>query len=158
MAIIKLLKECPDYAPILGYWTYMEWFRGRSIDFDIVVKAFKKRIDDSSLPISWVAIEDGVPAGMVSLKIDDLWSRKNLNPWLVSLYVAPEFRKHGIGSKLIESVISKTRELGLKNLYLYVSDDRWDHLVGYYQKRDWELVEVAPGNDNNKVKVFCYFV
>ena len=38
---------------------------------------------------------------MVSLKENDLWSRKDLNPWMASLYVVPEYRGKGIGSSLV---------------------------------------------------------
>ncbi len=157
MAVVKLLKEYPDYAPILGFWTYMEWFRNRSVDFDLVVKSIRKRIDDTSLPVSWVAIEDSIPVGMVSLKKDDLWSRKDLNPWLVSLYVTREFRKHGIGTMLIDSVIAKSKELGFSDLYLFVdSDNTQPYLRHYYFNRGWKFFEDAFGNDKNEVKIFSH--
>ena len=158
MAIIKLLKKCPDYAPILGFWTYKEWFRNRSIDFDLVIKSFQNRANDISLPISWVAIEDGMPVGMVSLKNQDLWSRKDIWPWLVSLYVLPEYRNRGIGSGLIKSVIDKSREIGFKALYLFVSDNRLNYLDNYYTNRGWKFVDNAVGNEGHNVKIFCYSI
>ncbi len=29
MALIKPLGECPDYAPVLAYWSYNLWYRSR---------------------------------------------------------------------------------------------------------------------------------
>ena len=82
MAYITLLKKHPDYAPILALWAYREWYKTRSIPFDLIIKSYKKRINHEQMPMTWIAIEDDIPAGMVSLKENDLWSRKNLNPWL----------------------------------------------------------------------------
>ncbi len=156
MAEVKLLKECPDYAPILGFWSYMEWYKDRSISFDLVTKAYKARIDDTSLPISWVAIEDEFPVGMISLKENDLWHRKDLNPWLASLYVLPEFRNLGIGSSLIEETIGKSKQLDFDNLFLFVSEDRRNALHNFYSKRDWRYTENSTGNDNDMVSIYKY--
>ena len=37
-------------------------------------------------------------------------TRKELSPWLASVFVAPEFRKWGIGSKLVLHVMEQARE------------------------------------------------
>lgn len=156
MTDIKLLKEYPQYAPILAYWCYMEWYRERpSIPFDLVLKSFQERSNGEKLPLSWIAVENGIPAGMVSLKEKDLWSRKDLTPWLVSLFVAPEFRNIGISEKLINNVINKTRDIGYKILYLYV----WNHLTDiekYYLRKGWIFEGDAEGNDGKKVKILSH--
>ena len=100
MALIKPLGECPDYAPVLAYWSYNLWYRSRPIGYDLIIKAYRQRAAGTGVPAAFVAIEEDMPVGMVSLKNDDLWSRKDLNPWLASLYVVPEFRRRGIARVL----------------------------------------------------------
>jgi GNAT superfamily N-acetyltransferase len=155
MAYITLLKNHPEYAPILAFWAYREWYITRSIPFALVIKAYKERINSDKIPITWIAIEDDIPAGMVSLKENDLWSRKDLNPWLASLFVLPEYRNRGIGNLLIRQVIEKTKMLKYPSLYLFTNSDKIP-LENYYKKRDWTFLENAKGNDENMIKIFYY--
>ena len=154
MAIIKPLKDLPAYAPILAYWSYRKWYRNRNVEFDHLIKSYRKRADDKSLPISWIAIEDGMPVGMVSLKDNDLWSRKDINPWLASLYVEPDFRRRGIGEQLINAVIQRARELNLARLHLFLDSEELSTLEEYYVKRGWTFLETATDNDDNETKIF----
>jgi len=117
MALIKPLGECPGYAPVLAYWSYNLWYRSRPIGYDLIIKAYRQRAAGAGVPAAFVAIEEDMPVGMVSLKNDDLWSRKDLNPWLASLYVVPEFRRRGIAEALVGAVIEKARGLGYPELY-----------------------------------------
>ena len=154
MTDIRLLKEYPHYAPILGLWAYKEWYGKRDIGPDTVIKSYQIRINDRILPIAMVALEDGVPAGMVSLKDNDLWCRKDLNPWLASLYVAPEYRNRGIGSALIENLLKYSKKLKFTRLYLFT----WDHLSDFYSRRGWKYLNNAPGNDGGEVMIFYHDV
>ena len=157
MAVIKLLNDHPDYAPILAFWSYMEWYRNRPIEFDIVLKFYQIRKNDKTLPISWVSIEDGIPVGMISLKENDLWSRMDLKPWLSSLYVLPEFRNLGIGTLLIKSVIDKSRELGYSRLYLFTAQSKEYQLDNFYIRKGWRFFDNAIDNDGMETKIFIYF-
>ncbi|MCU0821888.1 MAG: GNAT family N-acetyltransferase [Spirochaetes bacterium] len=152
MAEIRLLKEYPHFASVLGLWAYREWYGNRDIDPKTVIMSYQARISDGKLPVAMVALENGVLAGMVSLKENDLWSRKDLNPWLASLYVSPEYRSCGIGTGLIIYLIEYSKNLGIKRLYLFT----WENLKGYYTSRGWEYLENAPGNDGGEVMIFYY--
>ena len=155
MAVIKLLKECPDYVSILGFWAYMEWYKDKSpIPFDIVIKSFDRRKNESVLPVSWVALENGLPVGMVSLKDKDLWSKEDITPWLTSLFVLPEFREKGIASDLIKAVLTKTAEFGFNTLYLFVANSRMHLLEKYYKDKGWKDIGDARGNEGETVKLF----
>jgi len=149
-----LLKECQDYAPILAFWSHREWYKNRSIDLDLVIKSYQSRINEFSLPITWVAIDGKKPLGMVTLKENDLWTRKDLNPWLSSLYVSPEFQNRGIGSSLIEKVIDKSKNLGFIKLYLFTTNTSTPNLNNFYIVRDWKFLDVTDDNDNRKAKIY----
>ncbi len=155
MTKITLLKEHPDYAPILAFWSYREWYNTRSIPFDLVIKSYKKRTRTERLPITWTAIEDDIPVGMVSLKENDVWSKKDLNPWLASLYVLPEYREHGIGRMLIDQAIEKAKLLRYPLLYLF-TDQADKRLEKYYTKSGWSFFEKTKGNDENMINIFYY--
>jgi GNAT superfamily N-acetyltransferase len=155
MAKIRPLKEVPDYAPIFAFWAFREWYSARSVDFNLIIRAYKDRINDTNLPVTWAAIEDNIPVGMASLKLNDLWSRKDLNPWLSSLFVLPEYRCRGIGSLLINSVIEKAKTLDHKILYLF-ADKKKSELGRYYINRGWIFLDKTIGNDNNIIEIYSY--
>lgn len=68
---------------------------------------------------------------------------------ILSLGVAPEFRGKGIGARLVEAAVDKSRTLGVQRLFLEVAEDnetaRWLYTAhgfipvgrrpGYYQRR-----------------------
>ncbi len=150
------LHRVPDFAPILAHWSYMEWYRARSMDFNLVLSAYLERARSETVPLSFVAVEGSLPVGMVTLKCDDLWSRKDLNPWLASLYVLPEYRKGGAGQALIRAVIARAKELGYHRLYLFLGQHDRYWLEGYYVHRGWAAVENAIDNDGLETKILAY--
>lgn len=153
---IAALNRFPEYAPILAHWSYMEWYRARSMDFNLVLRAYQERARNEGVPLSFVAMDGSLPVGMVTLKLDDLWSRKDLNPWLASLYVLPDYRKAGAGDALIRAVIARAQGLGYGRIYLFLGQHDRDWLLGYYLRRGWEVVEDAVDNDGLPTTILAY--
>jgi len=155
---ITPLDQKPEYAAILAHWSYLEWYMARDIDFDNNLKAYQKRAEGGAIPCSFVATSDTMPVGMVSLKENDLWSRKDLNPWLASLFVIPEFRNRGVAEILVNRVVEKAGELSLKRIYLFLGPAEVHDLEAYYSSRGWEFFDNAVDNDGKNTKIFCYNV
>lgn len=153
---IKPLHLAPELGPVLARWSYNEWYRHRSMDYSLVLHAFLARTKDDSLPQSFVAMAEGRPAGMVTLKLDDLWSRKDLNPWLSSLYVVPECRNRGTGHALVRAVIARARELGFFSVNLFLGQSGMEDLGRYYAKRGWEFIGEARDNDGIDTKIMTF--
>lgn len=153
---IKPLHLVPEFYPVLARWAYDEWYRNRSLAFDLVLHAFFARTKDDSLPQSFVAVENSAPVGMATLKLDDLWARKDINPWLSSLYVHPGYRRHGIGQALVQSVISRARDIGFHDCYLFLGQTHKECLKEYYTKRGWEVIGDAPDNDGLQTQVLRF--
>jgi len=156
MVEIKYLSSCPQYASVLAGWSYDEWNRSRGLDPDILEKAYRARAQEDSIPLTFVAVEDAVPMGMVSIREDDLWSRKDLNPWLASLFVVPKFRRMGIGSRLIKRVIEKARELNICRIYIFLGNTEKGILENFYNKRGWQYFDDATDNDGKLTKILFY--
>src|SRR4030043_242010 len=152
MEIISLQIR-PELAPIMAYWAYLEWYQERSMDFGLILKAFIERAKDDSLPQCFVAMEGSLPVGMVTLKLDDLWSRKELNPWLSSLFITPGNRNKGTGHALVRVVIARARDLGYPFLYLFLGQKDPERLEGYYRKRGWEVIGTDVDNDGLETKI-----
>jgi GNAT superfamily N-acetyltransferase len=148
------LHLCPEYAPILAHWAYHEWYQDRSVGFDVVLKAYLGRVNDDSLPQCLVAVEDSLPVGMATLKLNELWSRKDLNPWLSSLFVHSARRNRGIGSELVGAVLARSTELGYGGAFLFIGRKGADRLERYYTRLGWAFVDNAVDNDGFDTKIF----
>lgn len=156
--MIRIVSLCrqPECAPILAQWAFDEWYRHRSIEFSIILKAYLQRTKDDLMPQMFVALDGLVPAGMVTLKLDDLWSRKDLNPWLSSLYVAPEYRRQGVGDALIQSILARAGDLQFNDVYLFLGNADQEGLKRYYVKRGWDIIDTAIDNDEEDTKILRY--
>ncbi len=154
MATVTLLNNYPEFAPVLGHWSYLNWYRDRDIECITVMRSYQQRARDEQVPVCYVAIEDTAPVGMVTLKNDDLWSRKDLNPWLASLYVLQDYRRRGIANDLINAVTARAGEMGYKKLYLFLGQEEQDRLETYYKKRGWKFQEEALDNDGLPTCIF----
>lgn len=90
------------------------------------------------LPQTFIAYVDGTPAGSYQLSMsDDLESRPDIYPWLISLQVDPAFRGLGVARALLETVERNARAAGLSRLYLYTAHN------GFYEKFGWQFVEMV---------------
>ncbi|MEX1111365.1 MAG: GNAT family N-acetyltransferase [Chthoniobacterales bacterium] len=74
---------------------------------------------DGSLPATLLLREGGQPAGSVSLVHGDCEARRDLDPWLASLYVFPEFRGRGYANRLIEAAIRHAAVAGQSELHVF---------------------------------------
>ncbi|MDD9932720.1 MAG: GNAT family N-acetyltransferase [Myxococcales bacterium] len=72
----------------------------------------------AALP-TFVAVRDGADVGMVRGAMDE--DRPD-TAWLISMWVAPEARRHGVGGLLVDRVVLWARELELTRLLLDVGD------------------------------------
>ena len=119
------LSERPTYIKLIAGWLYDEWgyLRPHS-SLDSAVKKIEIRVDGKDIPSIFVAELDGKPVGTVSLVEHDLEIRPELSPWLASLYVHKDFRRQGIGSRLIIFFESFAKELNIEKVYLYTPNQQ----------------------------------
>lgn len=148
------LSRIPHCAPILAHWSYVQWYRNRPIEFKVVLAAYQARAQSLTIPLTLVALVRGLPVGMVSLKLDDLWSRRDLNPWLASLYVHPLYRHQGIASQLMKRLVSEASAQGIHRLHLFIGGEEYDLLHRYYLDRGWQHLDYAIDNDQHPTEIF----
>jgi putative acetyltransferase len=84
---------------------------------------------------------DGQPAGCVGLHAfkDDIGEIKRL-------YVKPEFRGHGLGRKLADTVIVEAKKIGYSALRLDSVEDKMRTAVAMYRAMGFR--EIAPYREN----------
>lgn len=101
-----------------------------------VIARFADHLSDQALPITFVALNGDLPAGMCSLREND-GIRPDLTPWLGSLVVDPKHQKQGIGRMLIDVTVLKAKELGFEKLHLFAFDPT---IPEYYERLGWKKI------------------
>lgn len=135
---IKFLADCQQHIPYLAKLWYEEiskyWAPNASVER--AEQNLIKHANHSELPITFVALENGHPIGMASLREND-GIQADRTPWLGSLVVDPKNRKQKIGEQLIEAV--KLQAIGMKynKLYLFAFDQT---IPNWYAKLGWRLI------------------
>ena len=92
---------------------YTNWDKSKAL------AEFRPQKTDGSLPATLVLRENERVAGSVSLLFGDCEARTDLDPWLGSLYVFPEFRGRGHAGRLIEAATRFAAEAGVRTLHVF---------------------------------------
>lgn len=132
MTIINLSQE-PYHIPTLAKWHQAEWSDlnpGQTLEHRI--ERMQAYLSDKFVPSTFIYKHEGRLAGSAAIIESDMDTRPELTPWLASVYVAPEFRRQGIGSKLVEHVMRQAKAAGIAKLYLFTPDQ-----ADFYKKLGW---------------------
>ena len=89
---------------------------------------------------SFVAVEGGLDVGVVRCEPDE--TRAD-TATLISMWVAPDARRSGVGDALIDAAIDWARANGVNRLLLYVVDDNAPAIALYARKGFQPTGEVA---------------
>jgi GNAT superfamily N-acetyltransferase len=107
-----------DYLPLVAKWIYNEFWTDRP---GFSPETFEKLLQDASspdrIPLSLLAIADGIPAGTINLIDSDDAKRSHLHPWFAALLVIPQFRGRGIARELIRKIKMDAQRLGFTEAY-----------------------------------------
>ena len=136
---VVALAEHPHHWQTAAEWSFAAWHHEFPND---TVQTY---LDQYSLAASkpeklieiFAAIDsDDNLLGVATLVDDDeLPDAPEPGPWLAAVFVAPDARKFGVGSALVERVVSRTRELGYSTLYLYT-----EHAQIWYRDKGWTKI------------------
>ncbi|MBD3896560.1 GNAT family N-acetyltransferase [Halomonas sp. ML-15] len=134
--IERLHAESPYLATVAG-WTHAAWGHlhpGKTLAD--AIQQLRGECGAGGVPSVFVAMHDGVPVGTASLVVDDMSDRRDLSPWLASVFVLPEWRGRGIASSLVRRVEAEARDAGIALFYLYTPDQQ-----ALYARLGWQPVE-----------------
>lgn len=133
---VDYLADHMAFIPTVAEWHHHEWGHlapGSSLDQHIT--QVTQTCTRDAIPLTFVAVAGHIPVGCASLIHHDLTTRMELSPWLASVYVAPEYRRQGIGSRLVRQATEKARELRVERLYLITPDQE-----SFYRRLGWSTV------------------
>ena len=147
MIKIKYLSQFSDQIPALAkIWveTIGKEFHP-NISLEDMQNKLKTRLNEESLPLTYIALDDDKAVGMCTLRDGE---GSELFPWLGGLCVTESHRKRGIGKLLINVVKTKAYKMGFRKLYLRTLDPK---LVDWYGQIGWEEMKESEEIDGKKV-------
>ena len=136
---IAYLADHKEFIETCASWAYGHWGCQSGGSLQHAVTRFTEGANKISPPITFIAIYENRPAGMVSLWEADFNGETELSPWLASLYVHPFHRHKSIASHLIKRLESEAIRLGYSRLFLVTEEAR-----DLYAKFGW--VELGKVN------------
>ncbi len=145
MTILKV-NEHEKYYEQISKWIYDAFLIKKSPE--IGSRGVEEKLRNSNI-VSFIALEDEKPLGTVSIFENDLEARKDLTPWLASLYVSNDARSLGLGKKLIDKVKGECKKNGFEKLYL-----RTTTAGKYYQNLGWKLIDIQEDNFDKNIEVY----
>jgi GNAT superfamily N-acetyltransferase len=136
---IEYLADHLDFVPALAKWHYDQWkdfVDGDSIDRRVQLLLTRAR--HRAVPTIFVAFDGAQLLGSATLAEHDMDTRLDLTPWMVDVFVAPEFRHRGIASALVRRIVHEAAELGVAELYLFTTGHERERL---YAGLGWSVRE-----------------
>ena len=137
VASIEYLADHTTHVQGLAAWHHQQW--GYLAPGDTVEERASRlhaRANKKMVPSAFVAIDQTQPVGSAILVKSDMDIRPTLTPWLASVFVDAEFRRRGIGTRLVERVVQEAQLLGFTSLYLWTPDK-----ADFYAARGWRVME-----------------
>ena len=134
---IEFLGKHPEFLPELAKLHFDEWCHfspGKTLE-DRICK-LQELAASGALPFMVVAIKGDQLVGSAALVYEDMKTRKDLSPWLASIFVKPKFRRKGIATALIRYIENSAAELGIRKLYLFT-----EHARDLYARLGWNDME-----------------
>ena len=116
---IRRLEADEPAFDIVGRWRYDAFFAQDGSTFEESRDALRAWMGGLGYETALLAEVDGEPAGSCLFVREEIDPKHDLTPWLAALYVAPEFRRRGVGRALVRAIEQHARSVGCRELFLY---------------------------------------
>jgi N-acetylglutamate synthase-like GNAT family acetyltransferase len=134
---ICYLADFPEHIPQLTDWLHHEWgYLNPQRSIQQVEQQFYNHLNYTNLPITFIALDETNVAGTATLTLYDMDTHPDIPFWLSAVYVAPTYRKQGVGKKIVNWCTEKAKRLGIDHLHLATPDKH-----PWYAKMGWQAKE-----------------
>lgn len=151
--IVPLQKVKP-YKDQVIKWLFNEWGNNNPQYWKSWIES---SLSTDGIPITYVAVDNDVLIGTISIWRCDLQARQDLFPWIGGLFVDPQFRgkEYGgykLGVLLQDYCICQLKKWGFREVFLFAEPE----LFEYYSRNNWEKIGSSFDEKDNDVDVFRY--
>jgi GNAT superfamily N-acetyltransferase len=136
---IEVLHETSSSIERVAQWLNDEWGRDQGYSYRDTL-SWCRNVASMKNELIFCANWAARPVGAVLMVACDLPSHRQFSPWLSSLFVLPEYRRHGIGRSLIERLCATARERGHAEVYLHALEGP---LIPFYHRSGWSSIETV---------------
>lgn len=148
--LIHDLRDRPQLLDPIAQAVWAAFWQHKATPLAALQTGFRRHLAEGEVPFTLAAeAGDGAFAGTVSLIACDepdyvaASGRVDLAPWLAALWVAPQFRKAGLGAALVAEIEQRAAAFGIARLYLSALPP----VQGFYEKRGWRAIDRDIGPD-----------
>lgn len=134
------LKEIPQIIPLLAEWHHNQWsYLNPQSTLEKRIRKLQRSLCDDLIPSTFVALESDEVLGSASMVAHDMETHMEYSPWLASVFVPPDHRRRGVGSKLVSHTMAVARDNNLDTLYLFTPNRE-----SFYRRLGWSTLEKEP--------------
>jgi GNAT superfamily N-acetyltransferase len=153
---VELLADNVEFIPNIARWHFDEWGRTHSaVTAADVAAQLSTWANRDSIPLTYVAVERGVPLGSASLVVHDMSPPapgcEDLTPWLSGVFVITESRGTGLGPALVGACEEAAARFGHAKVYLYTAARTAER---FYTPMGWHMLDVVE-YDGDQVTVMA---
>ncbi len=131
------LADYPHFVPVLAQRHYDTFGRlNPASSLEKHLAFLRRSLKKGAIPTTLIVLSGDALVGSASLAQSDLRDLVDLTPWLAAVYIAPEYRRRGIGSALVQRMVEEAVALGYRRLHLFTPDK--EH---FYARLGWTTVE-----------------
>ena len=135
------LRDRPDLLDTVAERIWRAFWQHKGSALDDLRASFARHLAPGDLPLTLVAMRDGLFRGTVSLIQCDEPERSDLAPWLAALWVDEAVRGQGIGAALVSAVERRCAALGIAHVYLSAKPA----VAPFYAARGWQTIDAGVG-------------
>ena len=131
------LADQPQLLPVLAEWFDEEWgHQNPQSSLQSIQQELVGYLHKDQIPLAIVCLQDSLPVASASLRIREMESHPQYMHWLGGVYVHPDHRRQGVGSRLVEFTTAEAQRLKVEELYLYTRTQ-----VNFYARLGWFVIE-----------------
>jgi GNAT superfamily N-acetyltransferase len=136
---IDYLANYMHLVPLLAKWHYDEWHHLTPWEtLDLCGERLEREAQKGGVPTVLVAVGNGKLMGYASIVVHDMKGREDLTPWMAGVFVAPAYRRQGIGTKLVQGIVEEAGKQNVSVLYLYTTSKENED---FYARLGWSVKE-----------------
>ena len=113
-------------------------------------RGFRGRPHRDKIPFTLVGEVNGKPVATSTVVSCGLAARKDLYPWLAAVYVDPNHRRKGYGTRLVQAACDHAARLGNQHLYLYT-----ENAGPFHKGLGWTTLEKRTDHGDGVTVMAC---